>query len=111
VLIKYLLQLLIQLIALGEQVVQLNLSQDIAQSGLGEQRSGQLVVLHLDHGLCRIDHPVVDDCIHFDAHIVPGYDHLLGNVDGENPQVEEYDPVNDGDDEEYARPLHSAETA
>ncbi|OPX79288.1 MAG: hypothetical protein A4E43_01038 [Methanosaeta sp. PtaB.Bin005] len=110
-LVQDLLQLLVQFVTLAEQVIQFDLAQDIAQCGLREEGCSHPVVLHLNDRLCRVDHPVVDDCIHLHAHIIPGYDHLLGNVDGENPQVEEYDPVNDGDDEEYARPLHSAETA
>ena len=109
--VQYLLQLLVQLVPLGEKIIELNLPQHIPQCGLGQKGRRQLVVFHLNHSLFRFSHPVVNDRIHLDADIVLGDDHLLGHINGEDPQVQQYNPVDDGDDEEYARSLHPGKAA
>ena len=93
--VQNLLQLLVQFIALGEQIIQFNLAQHVPQGGLRQQRCGHLVVLHLDDGSRGIDHPVVDNRIHFYAHVILGYDYLLGHVNREDPQVEQNYSIDD----------------
>jgi hypothetical protein len=66
----------VDLLPVGQQLVQLDLAQHRAQGGLGQLTGGVEVVLDLDHRLGRITHPHVEHRVHLDRDVVAG-DHVL----------------------------------
>jgi len=105
------LQFLVDLVPLGQNLVQLGLADDVAQRGLGDQRGGPEVVEDLDHRIVGIDHPEVDNGVHADRHVV-ARDHLLrGNVHRDHAQVYFDHAIHDWDDEEQAGPLSADQPA
>jgi len=76
------LHLAVDLVAVGQDFVQLDAAADAAQGGLGNLGSGVHVVLHFQDGLFRINDAEIDHGVDLDAHIVPGDDVLIGHVQG-----------------------------
>src|SRR6188508_3355545 len=58
-LVDDLLQVLVEPLALGEQLIEIRLAEHRAQRGLGDLRGGEQEVLDLDDRLVRVDHPEV----------------------------------------------------
>src|ERR1700758_557427 len=76
ILVKDLLQLGVNLFALGEDGVQFELAYQAAQSGLRELRSCVQVVLHLRKGEIRVDYAEVADRVYFYGDVVAS-DYIL----------------------------------
>src|SRR5438874_1772366 len=102
---------LAQVLTLREELVELDLAEDVPQSGLGEQIRRLDVVLDLRHGLQRIVHAVVDHRIDLDGHVVPAHDALTRHIEGDDPQVDEDPTVEDRDDHRQAGSLRLAQEA
>jgi len=65
--VKHLLQSLVDLLALGQQLVEFVLAEDGAQGGLRQLRSGLHVILDLDDRELRVHHTSVDHRVDLDA--------------------------------------------
>jgi hypothetical protein len=74
--VDHLLQHLAQVLALGEQLIEVGLAQDAAQRRLRLLARGVEEVLHRDHGLLRVHHPEVHNRVHLDRDVV-ARDHVL----------------------------------
>ena len=95
----------VDLVALGEQLVEHVLTQHVAQRRLGDLRRRDHEVLDLDDRARRLDDPEVRDRVHPNRHVVLG-DHLLWrHVERHRPQVDPHHLVDDRDQEEEARSL------
>ena len=71
----------VDLLPVGEQLVQLDLAQHRAQRRLGKLARGVEVVLDLDDRLGRVEHPHVEHRVHLDRDVVPGDDVLRRDVE------------------------------
>ena len=91
--VEDLLQLLVQPIALRQQIVELRLSEHAPQRRLRELRRGVDVVLDLDDRLPRIDHAEVDDRVHLHRDVVARDDVLRRHVVDDRAQADAHDAV------------------
>jgi hypothetical protein len=95
----------VDLVAVDEEVVELDLTEDAAQRGLGDLGGGHQVVLDGHHRAHRVDHVEVGDGVHPQGDVVLGDDVLGRDVGGDGLEVDLHHPVDDRDDEEQAGPL------
>ena len=104
-LVDDLLQLFVEPLALGEQLVELGLAEHRAQRGLGDLRGGEQEVFDLDDRLGRVDHAEVGDRVDAGRHVVAG-DHLLRrDVERHRAQVDLDHPVDERDQQDQPRAL------
>ncbi len=104
-LVDDLLQLLVEPLALGEQLVELGLAEHRAQRRLGDLRGGEEEVFDLDDRLARVDDAEVGDRVDAGGDVVAG-DHLLRrDVERDRPQVDLDHPVDERDQQDQARAL------
>ena len=94
----------VELVALGEQVVEVGLAQNAPQRRLGDLRGGRDEVLHLHDRACEGS----TTRKYATALTLAGTLSLVmtswaGHVEGDGPQVDAHHAVDDGDDEEQAR--------
>src|SRR5208337_2832688 len=109
--VEYLLEALVDLLPVGEELVELGLAEDAPERGLGELARGIEVVLHVDDGLHGVYNPEVDDGVHLDGDVVLR-DHVLGgHVVDHGPEGHLDHPVDDGYEDDEARPLGLAQHA
>ena len=106
--VEDLLQLLVQPVALGQQIVELRLSEHAAQRGLRELRRGVDVILDLDDGPARIDHAEIDDRIHLHRDVVARDDVLRRHVVDDGAQADAHDAIDRPEDQDDARALSAA---
>ena len=97
------LQDLVDLVALGEQLVERVLTEHGAQGGLRDLARAHEVVLDRDDGRARIDDAEVDDGRDTYGDVVLGDDVLRGHLQRHDPQVDAHDPVDHGDQQEETR--------
>ena len=102
---------LVQLLALGEQVVELRLPEHAPQRRLRELRRGVQVVLDLDDRPARLHHAEVDDRVDLHRHVVARDDVLRRHVEHDRPQADAHHPVDRAEDEDQARALSAAAAA
>ena len=94
-LVDDLLQALVELLALGQQRVEVGPAEHRAQRGLGDLRRGVPDPLDLDHRLDRVDHAEVGDRVDLGRHVV-ARDHVLGrDLEGDRAQVDADHAVDD----------------
>ena len=104
-LVEDLLQLLVQTLALRQQVVQLHLAQHAPQRRLGELRRRVVEVLDFDDRPPRIDHAEVQDRVHLDRDVV-ARDHVLRrHVEHDRPQADLDHAIDRREDENDAGAL------
>ena len=103
--VDHLLELLVELLALGEEVVQLDLSEDRPQRRLRQLGGGVHVVLDLDDRLDRPHGAEVHHGVHFHRDVVAGDDVLRRDVQHHRPQAHLDEPLNRPQDEDDARTL------
>jgi hypothetical protein len=109
--VERLLDVGVQLLALGEQRVEFMLAEHGAQRRLRELARRLEKARHLDHGLLRIDHAEIHDRIDLHRYVVT-CDHVLrGHVEHDGAQVDPHDLLDDRDDQHEPRPLHLPEAA
>jgi hypothetical protein len=106
-----LLELLVDGLALGEQVVQGGLAEDAAEGGLRNERSRLIEVLDFDHRGNRVHDAEINDRIHGGGHVIAGHHLLLRHVNGDDAQVHLDHAVHDGDEENEARPFGAEQFA
>src|SRR5829696_199022 len=99
------LELLVYLLAVGKEVVEILLSKDAPQGGLGDLAGCEDVVLDLEDALVRVHHPEVDDCCNAGGYVVAGYDLLRGHLHGDCSEVYLDHPVHDRKEDEEPRSL------
>ena len=109
VLVEDLLQLLIQPLALREQIVEVDLSQHAAQRGLGELRRGILKVFDDDNGLVRFHHAEIHDGTDLDRHVVARNHILRRHVEDHRPEADAHDPIDWREHEDDAGPFRGDE--
>ena len=93
----------IDLVPLGQQIVEFSLAANAAQRGLGQLAGGVEVVLDGDNGFHRVDHPEIDHRAHLDRDVVAGDDILRRNIHGHQPQADLLHPVEDRDQDDESR--------
>jgi hypothetical protein len=67
-------------LAFGQQLVHVAAPGDRPERGLGDLRDSEVVVLHVDDRLDRVDDPVIDDGVHPQRDVVAGDRLLRGHV-------------------------------
>jgi hypothetical protein len=106
-----LLQLVVDLVAMDQQLVQVRLAQDRSQAGLGDLPRRPAVIFYLHDGVAGIDHPEIGHGVHPDRHVVAGDGLLRGDIQGDDAQVDLHHAVYEGDDEKETRPLCALQPA
>src|SRR6266545_1383144 len=97
------LQLLVHLVAGGQQVVQLHLAEHAAQRGLGQLGRRVHVILDREEGLLGIDDAEEDDRVDLDRDVVTGDDVLGRHVGGHRAQADALpDLVDEGHQQDQA---------
>ena len=89
----------VDLVGLGEGLVQGVLADDLAQGGLGDLVDGGVDVLDGDDGLHGVDDPEVGDGGDVDADVVAGDDALGLDRHGDDPQRDAVQHVDERDDQ------------
>jgi hypothetical protein len=95
----------VDLLALGEQLVELVLAEHRAQRRLRDLRGRDHEVLDLDDRGLRLDDPEVGDRIHADRHVVLRDHFLWRDVERDRSQVDPDHSVDDWDQDEEAGAL------
>src|SRR5215831_15347910 len=95
----------VELLPLGEHLVELVLAEDRPQRGLGELIRRGEEVLDLDDRLLRVDHAKEHDRVHLDRHVVARDDVLARHVEDDDPQVDLDHLLDAAHDEHEPRPL------
>src|SRR5262245_16708493 len=109
--IEDLLDIEVELVALGEQLVELVLAEHRAQGGLRELARRLEEIRYLDDRLLRIHHAEIDDRVHLHRHVV-ARDHILArNVQHHGAQVHAHHLLDAGHDDDEARSLDPPEAA
>ena len=99
------LQLVVDVLSVGEEIVELVASDDRAQARHCDALAGEPKVVHSDDGLDRVVHPEVDDGVDLQGDVVGRDRRLGGNVDHLDPEVHLDDPVDCRNAEDQARAL------
>ena len=111
-LVDDLLQLLVELLALGQQRVQVGLAERGTQRGLRDLRRGLQEALDLDDGGVGIDDAEVDDGVDAGGDVVARDDVLRRHVERHRAQRDAHHAVDRGDEQDEPRALgvdHPAE--
>jgi hypothetical protein len=108
-LVDDLLQDRVDLVALGEQLVEQVLAEHRPQRRLRDLRGGDHEVLDLHDRVLRLHDPEVGDRVHPHRDVVLGDDFLGRDVERDRAQVDLHHPVDDRDQDEEAWPLRLRE--
>ena len=93
---------LVELVAVGEDLVEVDFAEDGAECGLGELRGLIDVVGDLDDGLDRIDDAQSDDGVDLQRDVVAGDDVLRGDFHGLLAERDADDGVDGAEDQDDA---------
>src|SRR5918994_4108414 len=108
------LEFVVYLLPIGQEVIEILLSEHAAQGGLGDLAGGKHVVLDLYYALVGVCDPEVDNGVDAGGDVVAGYDILGRDVHGDGPKVYLDHPVHERPQEEQSRslgsPLYPAES-
>src|SRR5439155_17960936 len=102
-----LLQLLVDRLALREQVIQGGLAEYTAQRRLRHQRSGFEKVLHFHDGGLRIDHAKINNRIDRHRHVVTRHYLLPFDADGDDAQIHSDHAIDNRDEKNQTRPFRA----
>src|SRR5215217_9342285 len=112
-LVYYPLELLVYSFSVGQEVVEILLTEDASEGGLAYLAGGQDVVLYLYDALVGVHHPEVDHRGYAGGDIVASDEVLGRNIQGDGPQFDLNHLVHQRDQDEEARsfgsPLHPTE--
>src|SRR5512139_3678534 len=103
--VQYLLEMGVQFLPLGKEIVKFDLAEHAPQGCLGELGRGIKIVLDLDDGLKRFHDPEVDDGVHFNGYVILGDDILGWDVQRDQPEAYPEDAVDGREDKDQARSL------
>ena len=101
----------IELLALAQQLVQLDFAQHAAQRGLRQLRRGIQEVGHLHDGQARIDHAEIDHRVHLHGDVVARDDILRRDFERVDAQRNPHDAVDGREYQNHARALWVAAAA
>src|SRR5262249_10982818 len=107
--VEYALNVEIQLVALGEELVELMLAENGAQRRLRELARRLEEVRNLDDRPLRIYHPEIEHRVHFDGNVVARDDVLRRNVEHYDAQVDSDHLLNERNEHDEPRPLDHPE--
>ena len=99
------LQPLVDVLALGQQLIEVGLAEHAAQRRLGDLRRRAEMVDDLDDGVVRVDDAEVDDGVHLDRDVVARDALLARHVHRHRAQVDLHHAVDDRQEDEQARSL------
>ena len=100
-----------ELLALGQHLVEIVLTQNSAHCRLCEHIGRVQIVLHLNAGTLRIDDIEIEDSVNLHRHIVARNYVLARNVDDLGAQVDTNHLLDDRNKQDQSGPFHSRETA
>src|SRR3954451_942985 len=92
-LVYYPLELLVYGLPVGKQVVEVLLTQNATEGGLGDLAGSQRDVFYLHHALVGIHDPEVDDGRYAGWDVVAGYDVLRRHVHRDGPELHPHHAV------------------
>src|SRR5947209_1158576 len=92
----------VQLVAVGQQFIEVHFTQDGAQGGLGKLLGLVIVVLHLHDGLGSIEDAPVHNSIYLQGDVVTGDDVLRRNFERLLAKIYADDAVNGAKDQDHA---------
>ena len=95
----------VQFIPLRKEVVERNLAEDASQGRLGQLGRGVEIILHVNHGLERVDDPEVENGVDLHRDIILRDDILGGDGHRDEPQADSHDTVDRGEDQDDAGPF------
>src|SRR5215510_3056791 len=101
----------VELLPLGEHLVELVLAEHRAQRGLRELVRRGEEIFDLDDRLLGVDHPEEHDRVHLDRHVVARDDVLARHVEDDDPQVDLDHLLDPAHDEHQPGPLDLPEPA
>ncbi len=101
---------LVEVVAMGEQLVEVDLAEDGAEGGLGELRGLVDVVGDLDDGLDGVDDAEGDDGVDLEGDVVAGDDVLRRDLHGFLAERDADDLVDGAEDEDDAGTFGVGET-
>jgi CheY-like chemotaxis protein len=101
----------VQALALGEQLVQIVLSEHRAQGGLGELAGGHLEFLDLDDRFFGVDHLEIEHRIDAHGDVVLGDQVLFGDIHGDHAQVDANELLDRRDDDDEPGSFDRLKTA
>jgi hypothetical protein len=90
----------------NKSFVQRAVANQVAQVGLCQRGAGIAEILNFILRLYRIDHLVIDDCVHFHGHVVLGDQLLRRHGDYLLAHIHAHNVVHKRDDERKARLRH-----
>jgi len=91
------------LIALREELVQGHAADHVPKARLGILRDRVPIILHGDHRGLRIADHEKEHAIDHHRHVVPGNDLLVGDLQRQQPGIDESHRVHDRKNEQHAR--------
>jgi len=98
------LNVVIELVALGQHFVEIVLAQHRAQRRLRQLAGGHPEILHLVDRAGRIDDPVVDHRVDLHRDVVLADHVLAGHVLGHGADIHAHHLLDEGDQDDQARP-------
>jgi hypothetical protein len=107
VLVDDVLERLVELLALGQQHVEVRLAEHRAQRGLCDLRGGQEIALDLDDRAGCVDHAEVADRVHPGGHVVARDQVLRRDVQRDGAEIDSHHPVDGGDQQDQPGALHA----
>src|SRR6185369_2365527 len=102
--VEYLLQLLVDFLSVGKELVQFHLAENAPQGGLRQLAGRVEVILHRNDRLLGLHDPEIDNRRHLDRDVVMGDDILGRHLESHGPQGYPDQPVDTGNDEKKPRP-------
>ena len=110
-LVNYLLELLVDLVAVNEQLIQIRLAQHRSQTCLRNLPGSAIIVFHLDDGARGVEDAIVRHGIDPNSDIV-SCDRLLGrDVQGDHSQVYLHHAIHERDDQKDTWSLGSLQSS
>ena len=111
VLVQYLLYVRIELVALGEHVIEFVPAENRTQGGLCQLAGGLDPIFHLDNGPFRIEDTEIDHRADLYGNVIPGNDILGGHIHHDGSQVHPNHFLDARDHDDQTRSLDLPETA
>src|SRR5690606_8438412 len=102
-LVDDLLELAVDVVAVDEKLIEVDLADDAPECGLGDLEGPKPVVLDLEDGAVGVCYPEIAHGVDAYGHVVTRNDVLGWDVECHGPQTHPHQPIDDGDDEDQTR--------